>query len=146
MQELYHQWPFFQELVTRIETSLAVADLEIVQQYIMRLVKNDHLQSKYWTAIESEFKQTKESILAITNQKILLENNKFLERSIALRNPYVDPLSCLQLKSLADLRGSGDGWKSIPQELPGQAVNPDPLLDTVLMTINGIAEGLQSTG
>lgn len=146
MQELYNQWPFFRELVSRIETSVAVADLDIVEQYVTRLVKSDLLQKKFLPLLQNEYEQTRQGILTITGQKMLLENNNFLERSIALRNPYVDPLSCLQLRALSELRKSDKWPSSMPAELPGRPANPDPLLDTVLMTINGIAQGLQSTG
>lgn len=159
MRTLYKEWPFFRELVSKIETALSVADIDIAAHYADTLVEKDALRDKYFTTIQKEFAAARGSVLKITGNKILLAGNPFLERSIALRNPYVDPLSYLQVRFINELRRrqapvgatpcvarSGVEKQEDEADEPGRQVNPDELLDTVMMTINGVAEGLQSTG
>jgi len=147
MQKLYKEWPFFHELVSKIETALSVADIDIARHYADTLVESPELREKYFEPIQAEFVAARDAVLKITGKKILLEGNPFLERSIALRNPYVDPLSYLQVRFIERLRRrqASEPEHDQPDE-PGQQVEPDPLLDMVMMTINGVAEGLQSTG
>jgi len=72
------------------------------------------------------------AICAIFGQKTVLEHNPTLARSIALRNPYVDPLSFIQIELLRRKRASQD---------------EDPVRSrAVLLTLNGIAAGLRNTG
>ncbi|MBK7836643.1 MAG: phosphoenolpyruvate carboxylase [Candidatus Obscuribacter sp.] len=133
---MYKSWPFFKGLVSKIETALAVADMDIARYYAQNLVDKELLQ-KFFPIIEDEFKQSCQIILAICQEQELLESVPYLAHSINLRNPYVDPLSYLQVKLVKELRAS------LSQ---GPTEDSDKLLETVLMTINGVAEGLQNTG
>ena len=58
-----------------------------------------------------------------------------LQRSIAVRNPYVDPMSYLQVELLARNREGGLSKK-----------DEEKLLYAILLTINGIAAGMRNTG
>jgi phosphoenolpyruvate carboxylase len=147
MQEMYQKWPFFKGLVTKIETALAIADMDIAAYYAENLVEPE-LKERYFPAINQEFNDTRKAVLAVSGCKDLLDNTPYLKHSITLRNPYVDPLSFFQVKLLKQ-------WRSRPlaeqdadePDLPGHAVTKrDQLLEAVLMTINGVAEGLQNTG
>lgn len=121
----------------KIETALAVADLEIARYYSDNLVQSKKLKDEYFSRIEEEFQWTRDAILSISQQSELLDNTLYLRKSIELRNPYVDPVSYLQVQFLKKVRGiSAEGDASARQEL----------LDYVLMSINGVASGLQSTG
>jgi phosphoenolpyruvate carboxylase len=71
-------------------------------------------------------------LLLVTGEKQLLESSPVLQRSIAVRNPYVDPMSYLQVELLARLRGQEDA--------------DEELLYAILLTINGIAAGMRNTG
>ena len=133
---MYKSWPFFKGLVSKIETALAVADMDIARYYAQNLVDKELLQ-KFFPIIEDEFKQSCQIILAICQEQELLESVPYLSHSINLRNPYVDPLSYLQVKLVKERRAS------LSQ---GPTEDSDKLLETVLMTINGVAEGLQNTG
>ena len=87
---------------------------------------------RIFSRIELEYQRTTESILLMTGQAELLDNMPVLKRSIARRNPYVDPLSFIQLVLLARLRSGNE---------------PSTELQTaVLESINGIASGLKNTG
>lgn len=140
MRQMYDDWPFFAGLIKKIETALAVADLDIARYYADNLVRSQPLKNKFLSRIEEEFNWTRLGVLSISRQEELLDNTAYLRKSIELRNPYVDPLSYLQvhfLKKVRDIRDIGD---------KDDAAQRQVLLDYVLMSINGVALGLQSTG
>lgn len=146
--QLYRDWPFFAGLVNKVETSLAISDMEIATYYAENLVRDKKVLDNVLTRIKDEHALTKKAILSITGQSILLEKTEYLRRSIELRNPYVDPLSYLQVRFIRELREKTEreGKPEEQEAKPGLSATLDPILDTVLMAINGVAEGLQSTG
>ena len=146
LRSLFAEWPFFKGLVTKVETSLAVADMRIATYYAENLVEDKEKRERILSRISDEFELSKKAILEITEQSFLLQNTEYLRRSIELRNPYVDPLSYLQVKFIKELRDRRKREAADDGESPGAVAGSDPLLDTVLMAINGVAEGLQSTG
>ena len=146
-RQMYAQWPFFKGLISRIETSLAIADFKIAEYYAQNLVDSE-LNKKFFKRILQEFTSTRTAILQITEQDTLLQFIPYLRHSINLRNPYVDPLSYLQVKLIKELRqrSQPDSESNEPADAKSQSLEKDHLLETVLMTINGVAEGLQNTG
>jgi len=144
-RDMYKNWPFFRGLIGKIETALSVADLRIAAYYAENLVQ-PQLRHKFLAAIIKEFESCKEAVLLSSEQEELLENIPYLKASIALRNPYVDPLSYLQVKLMKILRQRLGSETAEPAQLGAANLERDALLETVLMTINGIAEGLQNTG
>jgi phosphoenolpyruvate carboxylase len=82
--------------------------------------------------MRTEFDLSVETILSVKNQQVLLENSNTMRRSIRLRNPYVDPMSLLQIELLHRWREKG-----CPHDM---------LLDTLIASVNGIARGLQDSG
>lgn len=133
---MYLRWPFFKGLVDKLETALAVADMDIARYYCEKLV-TPQLQQKFFERILAEYEFTRETILAINGREAILDAVPYLQHSIAIRNPYVDPLSYLQVKLIQQLR---------ERQSESTDLRQDDLLETVLMTINGVAEGLQNTG
>jgi phosphoenolpyruvate carboxylase len=109
---------------------MAKADLGIAREY-SALVKNSALRKRVFSMLEAEFLRTRHMILRITGQRELLARNRVLARSIRLRNPYVDPMSLIQVELL---RRKQHGQKTSELEYPLGA------------TINGIAAGLHNTG
>ena len=99
------------------------------------MTKDDQARERIFGLIQEEFKLTKELVLKITGQQDILDNQPVLQESIRLRNPYVDPLSYLQVQLLNESR-----------ELREQEQDDPDLLREVLLTINGIAAGLRNTG
>ena len=130
---LYRDWPFVTSLLDNAELGLARADMGVGRRYA-RLADSDG-DARRWRAIEAEHARTVELLLRVTGRDRLLDGAPVLQRAIALRNPYVDSLSELQIRLLADLRGR------LPDD-PDRA----RLLRLVQLTVNGIAAGLQSTG
>jgi phosphoenolpyruvate carboxylase len=134
MQEMYEKFSFFTSLIDSLQMAIAKADMNIAHEYA-HMSKNDEVRQRIFKLIKEEFKLTSELILKITGQKEILDNVPVIQESIRLRNPYVDPLSYLQVQLLSELRG-----------LREQGEDNAELLREVLLTINGIAAGLRNTG
>jgi phosphoenolpyruvate carboxylase len=144
MKEMYRDWPFFRGLVTKIENALAVADMNIASFYAQNLVDTE-LRERFFPIIETEYNESRAAVLSISGNANLLDQTHYLQQSIALRNPYVDPLSLFQVKLIKELRARNESSEAAG--LANQsAPTSDKLLEAVLMTINGIAVGLQNTG
>lgn len=127
---MLREWPFFSRLVADIEISLAVSDMGIAEHY-SRLT-GDELHTRFFPAIAAEYERSVTALLELRRQTMLLANNNTLRRSIRLRNPYVDPMSLLQVKLLERWRRDERG--------------NDKLLTALRASVNGIARGLQTTG
>jgi phosphoenolpyruvate carboxylase len=124
------QFPLFDDLIHNVEMGLAKADLSIARLYA-GLVADESLRERVFGMVVEEFERTKRVVLYLTGQTRLLEKNPVLARSIRLRNPYVDPLSLIQV---ALLRRKRDGEDDVN------------LNYALAATINGIAAGLRNTG
>ncbi len=135
LQEMYSGWPFFRAILANAEMSLQMADLEIARLYLT-LADNQQEVDVFYQVIHSEYEQTKERILAITGSVNLLDNEPDLQRSIQLRNPYIDPLNFIQVETLHRLRAIKDRRNPQAEELQ----------NVIVLTINGIASGLGNTG
>jgi phosphoenolpyruvate carboxylase len=129
MREMARDWPFFGTLVEDVEMVLAKSDLAIFECY-SRLA--GALHERFFAEITAEFARTRAAVLAIRGADMLLANDRRLRISIRLRNPYVDPISLLQVDLLAR-------WRKDDRK-------DDSLLHALVATINGIAAGLQNTG
>jgi phosphoenolpyruvate carboxylase len=152
MREMYQQWPFFQALIARVETALAITDIDIAENYVSVLSGQQPAKNEVFSRIKEEFEWSKQAILKISGQEYLLERVPYLRQSIALRNPYVDPLSYLQVRFVNELRQRTEAASTTAGSTPATPESSklppehDELLELVLMSINGIAEGLQGTG
>jgi len=135
LTEMYTEWPFFKALLANAEMSLQKADLEIAKLYLS-LVDDQELANDFYHAIHCEYELTKERILAISGNISLLDNEPDSQRSIQLRNPYIDPLNYIQVETLHRLRAIQD--QTSPQA--------EELQNIIVLTINGIASGLRNTG
>lgn len=134
LQKMYTDYPFFTSLIDTLQMALAKADLIIAKEYSL-MTKDDTSRERIFGMIQEEFNLTKDLVLKITGQQDILDNQPVLQESIRLRNPYVDPLSYLQVQLLNELRS-----------LREQGQDDAELLREVLLTINGIAAGLRNTG
>ena len=124
------EFPLFIDLIRNVETALAKSDFGIAQLYAS-LVTDAGVRDRVFAKLEAEFHRTRRSILSITGQTELLQNNQVLARSIRLRNPYVDPISLIQVDLLRRKRAGDDS---------------DAINRALSATINGIAAGLRNTG
>ncbi|MGH8229018.1 MAG: phosphoenolpyruvate carboxylase [Steroidobacteraceae bacterium] len=125
----YESVYFVRNLIDDIEAALARADLEIARAY-------DGLApaalGSFFAQIRAEYVLARERVLELKGQRELLDGDATLQRSIRLRNPYVDPMNLMQLDLLAR-------WRA------GDRQDRD-LFEALLASVNGIAQGLQSTG
>jgi phosphoenolpyruvate carboxylase len=136
LREMYRDWPFFHSTISNIEMTLAKADFQIARQYASRTL-DPQLGERIFRVLEEEYGRACRIVLQITGERRLLDQSPVLQRSIAVRNPYVDPLSYLQVELLARRRGSANGINSSDR---------DKLLYATLLTINGVAAGMRNTG
>ena len=131
LRRAYREWPLFNVLLDNAEMSLAKTDRRIAERYLA-LGGRDDLAAR----VLEEYDLTRRLVLAVTGHDRLLADRPVLSRAVALRDPYVDALSHLQLRALAALRGPA-------AEDPAERERLERLL---LLTVNGVAAGLQNTG
>ena len=136
LQEMARIWPFFRSLLSNMDMVLAKSDLAIASRYA-ELVSDVRLRQEIFGRIEGEWHRTRELLLKITGQTRFLAENRLLERSIANRFPYMDPLNHLQIAMLRRLRTS---------EANGEGTMDERIQRGIHLTINGISAGLRNSG
>jgi len=135
LEEMYGGWPLFRALLDNAEMSLLKADLDIAALY-SDLVPDRALAGQIFSGVRDEYERTCEAILAVSGHGALMDADPVIERSIRLRNPYVDPLNYVQVEMLRRLRALADP----------DAPEAESLREVIIITINGIAAGLRNTG
>lgn len=133
LSEMYERWPFFRSLLENAQLSLGRADRPIARLYAG--LAPEELRGRIFGAISAEWEKCERAVLSVTGQETILETSPVLQRSIRLRNPYVDPLSFAQVALLRTLRA-----------LPSDAKDGPGIRRLLELSINGVAAGLQSTG
>jgi phosphoenolpyruvate carboxylase len=131
LQRMTRDWPFFDDLLAKIEMVCAKADFEIAHAYVQHLGGDLALLDQ----LRAELNLTVEWLRRIRGTHELLDNEPVLRSAIALRNPYVDVLSLLQIALLERKR-------SLPEGSPDQA----KVEESLAATLSGIAQGLRNTG
>jgi phosphoenolpyruvate carboxylase len=125
LREAYDRWPLFASLIDIAEMSLAKSN-EVLAGRFLDLGGRPDITA----TILAEMDRTVSWVLQVLGQRTLLEHKHVLGSTIAARAPYVDALSGLQLTALAHVRaGDSDEWRRL-----------------LLLTVNGLAAGLQNTG
>jgi phosphoenolpyruvate carboxylase len=119
-------------MLRNIERALAIADLAIFERYARELVDDVAGRERFVARIREEHAASTAMLLEILGHDRLLEDDPTLERSIALRNPYVDPLSLMQVRLLRAYRAGGKSDAA--------------LANAIRLSINGVAAGLRVTG
>jgi phosphoenolpyruvate carboxylase len=140
LAELYRRWPFFASVIDNAELSMAKADLATFRRYADLAPGADAAAIR--GMIEAEYARSVRMLLLVTGRDQLLEGHPRLARAIAMRNPYVDALSAVQVELLARLRELEDAGAGVSEG----STDPAAIRAVVGATINGIAAGLQNTG
>ena len=126
---MFTEWYFQRSLTADTEMVLAKADLDIAKLY-SRLAGDLH--DEFYPIIENEYELTRDLVLEYSDHDALLEGDITLQRAIMLRNPYVDPMSLLQVDLLSR-------WRESNRE-------DEEIFSALLASVNGIAQALQNTG
>ena len=130
LRTMLERFPLFEDLIRNVEMVLAKSDMAIARLY-SELVADAAMRDRMFSVLFEEFERTREAVLRVTNQLELLQSNSVLARSIRLRNPYVDPMSLIQVELLRRKRSGTD--------------SPE-LRDVLAGTMHGISAGLRNTG
>ena len=130
LAEAYREWPLLRTMIDNVAMSLAKTDERIARRYLALGDREDLAQ-----LVLDELVLTKEWVMRLTGGTGLLENKPILQRAVALRSPYVDALSLLQLRALRELRSSASGSGA-----------DDEQRRLLLLSVSGVAAGLQNTG
>jgi phosphoenolpyruvate carboxylase len=131
LRTAYQEWPLFTALIDNAEMSLAKTDRAVAIRYLALGDRPDLTER-----ILAELDRTTELVLGVLDSSRLLEGRRILAAAVDLRNPYVDALSHLQLRALSALR-RGDFNDDAEEQR---------LRRLLLLTVNGVAAGLQNTG
>ncbi len=129
MAEMASDWPFFHNMLDDVEMVLAKCDLDIAEAF-SRL--SGPLHDEMFGLVRREFERTRRGLLLLNGHRALLQDAPRLASSIRLRNPYVDPMSLLQVDLL-------QRWRASDRK-------DDALLQALVACVNGVAQGLQNTG
>jgi phosphoenolpyruvate carboxylase len=130
LQRAYDEWPLLRTLVDNVAMSLAKADDRIARHYL-ELGDRDDLAA----LVRDEMALTRSWVVRVTGGTELLGNKPVLQRAVKMRSPYVDALSLLQLRALRALRDAPEGAPVDPEQQR-----------LLLLSVSGVAAGLQNTG
>ncbi len=134
LRDMRAQWPFFTTLLSNVEMVLAKADFGVAEHYARTLGDGDR-DLRTFDRLSREYERTATMINRLADQDRLLDQTPVLQRSIALRNPYVDALSFLQVELLSRIRNLAEGDPEYADTL-----------EAILRSVNGVAAGLRNTG
>jgi phosphoenolpyruvate carboxylase len=132
LQRMASSWPFFDDLLGKAEMVCAKTDVEIAQTYVRHLGGDVDLLD----SLVGEYQRAVEALLLIRGHRRLLDDSPVLQSAIDLRNPYVDPLSLLQISLLRRKRDQATATKKGSEQID----------DALATTLSGIAQALRNTG
>ena len=132
VQRMAETWPFVDDMLAKAEMVCAKTDVEIAREYVRHLGGD----VKLLDGLVGEYQRAVEALLLIRGHRHLVDDTPVLQSAIALRNPYVDPLSLLQISLL---RRKHVGSAKTARE-------KEAIDDALATTLSGIAQGLRNTG
>ena len=132
LQAMNKEWPFFRTMLSNVHLGMGRADMEIAGMYAK--LADPKVADAIFSDIKSEFELSREMLMKVTGTDEILATEPWLQHSIKVRNPYVDPMNYIQVALLKEIRDNPD--------------HPDmeKLQRSIVLSINGIAAGLQNVG
>ena len=134
LREMHKKWPYFNALLNNTQMSLTKADMATAQEY-SELCEDPDTGKRVYAMIREEYERTLKNVMLIAEQSYLLEATPSLALSLSRRDPYLDPLSHIQILLLKRYRAAEDN-----EDEQLHWLNP------LLRTINAVAAGMRNTG
>lgn len=142
LQDMYENWPWFRELIDLIAMIVSKTDFSVSKNYDHQLVEDKELL-QLGEEVRNKLVQTRQAILSVTKSKDVAGVHVALQRASSLiRHPYVDPLNVIQAELLKRLRALDKKDSLTEEEQDEQLI----LQDALLVSINGIAQGMRNSG
>lgn len=133
LKDMYRDWPYFQATIDNAALALAKVDVYVAERYAQ--LAADDVKEAIWGRILAEHKRTRKAVQKILGDGDLLEHTPWLQRSIEVRNPYVDPLNLIQIEMYRRRKG-----------LEAEDPQAEAIKDLSRLSVQGIAAGLRTTG
>jgi phosphoenolpyruvate carboxylase len=143
LHEMHAKWPWFNTLIDLIDLICVKSEKRIARYYDDQLLSDPNMK-ELGNELRARYDLTKDTILKISGASELQENNPTLKRSLLVRNPYVDSLNVIQGEVLKRIRAAERSSSERPS--PEREEEKKVLKDTLLITINGIANGMRNSG
>ncbi len=138
IEEMYASWSFFRATIDNAALALVKADMYVAERYAGLTDSSRRLRSAIWPRIVDEFGRTRQALVTLAGGESLLPATPWLERSIEVRNPYIDPLNLIQIEFMRRRRAHLGGEGDLAEE--------QRLRDLLRLSVQGIAAGMRTTG